>query len=132
MTAENNLTPSAWERIEGALERARERVPTLTTGLLIAVFLAGGVVGALVAKPFHRSAINKEWRERIASKSQGVRAIIARGDADAEQTDNAIIATLGEYDARLSSAEAALSMASRNLAHNSDGNACRIPRDWMR
>lgn len=124
-TNDNSLTPSLREKIEGIYERARDNVPSLTTGLLIAALLVGAGVGALVSKPFHRAEINREWRERIASKSAAVRDVLAKGDAEAEAADNAILETLGAYDARLSSAEAAFASAAHNVTPHRD--TCRIP-----
>lgn len=123
------VTPGTWEKIEGILERTRENVPSLTTGLLIATLLIGVAVGAWGSKPFHRRAINNEWHERIASKSAAVRSIIASGDAEAEETDNAIIAALGATDAKLSDAEKRLADLARKPV--SDG-ACRIPANGLR
>ena len=130
----DNLSPSTLEKIEGLVERARERlpaVPTLTTALLIAVFFVGLGVGAMASKPFHRSAINAEWRERIASKSKLVREAVAEGNADSEQADNAAIDALGEYDARLSKAELAVKNSAVNVGA-SVGNGCGIPIDRVR
>ena len=117
--------PPAWEKIEGAIERTRERLPTLTTALLIATFAVGLGVGAMVSKPWHRAEINKQWRERIASNSETVRQIVAKGDADADALDRKIIAELGVYDERLHVAEMGLENASRSTGD--DGGACRIP-----
>lgn len=114
--------PSTWEKLEGALERARDRVPTLTTALLIATFCAGAGTGIMVSKPWHRAEINKEWRERLASKSAGVRQIIAQGNAEAEALDDKILAELGVYDDRLAVAEAALENAARDSS-----DVCRVP-----
>lgn len=118
--------PSTWEKLEGALERARDRVPTLTTALLIATFAAGAGTGIMVSKPWHKAQANREWRERLAAKSAGVRQIIADGNAEAEALDEKILAELGVYDDRLAVAEAALENASRD-----DTSACRIP-SWVR
>lgn len=137
-TSNDNPGPSAWERIEGAIEKTRENVPSLTTGLLIATLLIGVAVGAWGSKPFHRRAINQEWRERISGSSAAVRGIIAAGDAEAEETDNAIIAALGATDAKLSAAENRLKIATRlkvaPRAAGSPGNGdeCRIPANGLR
>ncbi len=120
--------PSAFERIEGAIERTRERLPTFTTALLIVVFAVGAGVGVVASKPWHRAEVNKEWRARLASEVSGIRKIVAQGDKAAEALDNEIIAELGVYDERLSVAEQGLENASRNVA---DG-ACRIPAWRMR
>lgn len=119
------ISPTAWEKIEGAIERTRERVPTLTTALLIATFAVGLGVGVVASKPWHRAEINKQWRERIASNSETVRQIVAQGDADADALDRKIFAELGVYDDRLQVAEMGLENASRNAAN--DGGSCRVP-----
>lgn len=125
----DNLRPSTWEKIEGALEKARERVPTLTAALLIACFCVGVGVGAMASKPLHRASINKEWRERIASRSKAVREALAAGNAEGEAADNIAIEELGIADERLSKAERAVKDAG-NLPAGSD--ACGIDVERMR
>lgn len=125
----NDNRISMRERVEGYVERARDRV-SITTGLLIVCLLVGAGVGAAASKPFHRADVNREWRERIAKQSAGVRAVLAKSNADAEALDTAIIAELGVYDARLSSAELALAHASRNAG--AGRGACDIDTDRLR
>lgn len=122
-----NIEPSSWEKIEGMIERARDRVPSLSTGLLVATLVIGLAGGAWASKPIHRWQINKEWRARIAEKSDAVRVVLAKGDADADAVDAEIIATLGDIDARLSKAEHNL----RNVKAGA-GSACRISADGLR
>lgn len=123
-----NLNPGVLERIEGALERARDRVPNLTTGLIVATLLIGLAGGAFASKPLHRWQINKEWHAKIAAASRSVTSAIARGNAEAEATDADIITALGDIDAKLARAEAALAAANRNARN--DG-VCRIPADSL-
>lgn len=124
-----SLTPSVLERAEGMMERVRDRLPTLTTGILIVAFLVCGAAGEWVSRPFHKAKVNAEWRERIASKSATVRHVIAKGDAEAEALDAEIINTLGDHDAQLQFALRRLEDVSRAPATPGE---CRIPADSLR
>lgn len=126
MEIANDNRPSVRERVEGVIERVRDAVP-LTTGLVIAVFLVGAMGGAWASKPVHRWQVNREWRERIAQSSEAVRRIMAAADAEAEATDDMIIATLGDTDARLSQAENDLRNAAAKGGRGNTDDACRIP-----
>lgn len=130
MEASNdNKGPPIWERIEGRIERARDRVPNLTTGLVVATFVIGLAGGAWASKPLHRYQINKEWHEKIAKASSAVREAMARGDAEAEATDEEVLNALGDQDAQLYRAELALASARRVALNPSD---CRIPAGSLR
>lgn len=122
---DNGLTPSVRERIEGTWERVRERVPTLTTALLVSAFCVGIGVGAMASKPFH----NAEYRERIASKMKPVRDAIAAGNAEGDAADDIAIEELGIAYERLSKAERAVKDAGRLPP---SAGACGIDVERMR
>lgn len=121
---DNPVGPGVLERIEGAIERARDRVPNLTTGLIVATLVIGLAGGAWASKPLHRYQINKEWHAKLAASSKAVREAMARGDAEAEATDEEVLNALGDQDAQLYRAELALASARRAALNPSD---CRIP-----
>lgn len=124
------------DRLSDAVTSAKQQVhlvqtaaPTLTTGLLIAAVLIGGVAGWFISKPFTRWAVNKEWRETIAKNSSGTLRQVALGNAEADATDRDIISALGESDAKLSNAERHLKNLANTRARPDD---CRIRADSLR
>lgn len=118
---DNALTPSLAERIEGAIERAKEKMPSLTTGLVLAAMLSGATLGAIASKPLHRWQINREIRDKLAIKSDAVRNLVKEG-----VDDEAIIATLGDADAKLAEAEQKLARLKWAPSPAQPGE-CRIP-----
>lgn len=105
----------------------RDAAPTLTTALIVVVFVAGIAAGWFASKPFTRWAVNAEWRDKIAAKSGAVRGVLAAGNAEISATDDDIIEALGDTDARLSTAERAL-----KTIRPATGGECRINADSLR
>lgn len=112
------------------IQFVRESAPTLTTALIVVVFLAGIAAGWFASRPFTRWAVNSEWRERIAIKSATVRNVIEAGNAEISATDDEIINALGDTDARLSQAET--SLRSIKVSKSANSGECRIPASGLR
>jgi hypothetical protein len=110
------------------IQYLRDNAPSLTTGLLIVAALVGGAGGYHVGKWMTRAGVNAEWRDRIAAKSASVRAIVARGNADAEAVDNEIINALGDNDAKLANAERHL----KTISSRPIDQRCSVPADCLR
>lgn len=112
------------------IQFVRESAPTLTTALVVVVFVAGSAAGWFASKPFTRWTVNAEWRQRIAAKSATVRSVIDVGNAEISATDDEIINALGDTDARLSQAETAL--RSIKVSKSASGGECRIPSGMLK
>jgi hypothetical protein len=135
MSKVNEALARGRERLEIArleakqqIQYLRDNAPSLTTGLLILVLLVGAGAGFHAGKWWVRASVNAEWRDRIAAKSASVRAIVARGNADADAVDTEIINALGDNDAKLANAERHL----KTISSRPIDQRCSIPADCLR
>lgn len=111
----------AVNRIVIASENA-PKIPITVAGALLAV--------ALLIAPIWGWYVGRErdkwWRASIAQSSAAVRSAVNTGSAEALATDDDVLKALGDTDAKLKSAEAAL------RAYRGTGQCGFVPTECVR
>lgn len=98
----------ASERIQSTRERIAlqiERAPSLSLGLILAVVW---LMSIAATSWWAKSARDQVWRARLIESSASLRRVVTETNTAAALSDERLVATIGDLDARLLDAERAL------------------------